>query len=107
MADIRIKVNTDELRAAMDKFNTCKAEMAAAYGQMSTEVMALNATWDGEASTAFMERFSELVVNIRTSDATIEQAVNGLKTAVDIFDNTENDVSTHGQNMTEAPSFAG
>ncbi|MBP3522977.1 MAG: WXG100 family type VII secretion target [Clostridia bacterium] len=107
MADIRIKVTTDELRQAISKFNTCKDEMAQAYAQMSTEAMTLNSSWDGEASQAFMEQFSELITNIRTSDATIEQAVKGLEAAAGFFEAAEEDISSMGEGMTEAPAFNG
>lgn len=107
MAGERIKVTTAELRQAIAKFNTCKAEMAAAYGQMSTEAMVLNGSWDGEASQAFMDRFSELVANIRTSDATIEQAVKGLETAAQAYEEAEEANVSSGDGMAEAPSFKG
>ena len=107
MAAIRIKVKTDELRTAITKFETCKDELQQAYGRMASEVMALNSSWDGEASVAFMDRFSELINNIKTSDATIDQAVAGLKTAAEIYEEEENELATHGDSMTEAPSFKG
>ena len=107
MAEIRIKVKTEELRAAITKFNTCKDEMAQAYSQMSTEVLALNSSWDGEANQAFTDRFSELINNIRTSDATIEQAVKGLETAATAYENAENENVGTGESMTEAPGFFG
>lgn len=107
MADIRIKVTTGELRQAISKFNECKNEMTNAYQQMATEAMALNSSWDGEASNAFMEQFSELITNIRTSDQTIEQAVKGLETAAEIYEEVEEGISSHGSGMTEAPPFNG
>lgn len=105
MAGERIKVDTSELRQAIRKFNICKEEMAQAYAQMSAEVMALNSSWDGEASQAFMEQFSELVANIRTSDATIEQAVKGLEVAVQAYDDAESDNSKIAESVPEAPPF--
>lgn len=105
MAEIRIKVKYEELMQAVNKFNTCKSELAAAYGQMATEAMTLNNYWDGPASQAFLDRFSQLQENIRTSDATIEQAVKGLQEAAEIYAEVEETISN--QNMTEAPSFDG
>jgi len=107
MAGERIKVTSDELRQAIAKFNTCKEEMAQAYGQMSTEVMTLNSYWDGEASQAFIDQFSEMIANIRTSDATIEQAVKGLETAAQAYEAAEESNVSIGDSMTEAPNFAG
>lgn len=103
----RIKVTTAELRQAIARFNNCKAEMAAAYGQMSTEAMVLNGSWDGEASQAFMKQFGELVANIRTSDATIEQAVRGLEIAAQAYEEAEEANVSGGGGMAEAPTFKG
>lgn len=105
MADIKIRVTHQELMQAVNKFNQCKSEMAAAYGQMSAEVMTLNNYWDGPASQAFLDRFSQLVENIRTSDATIDQAMKGLTEAAEIFAEAEENISK--QNMTQAPDFGG
>lgn len=107
MSDYRIKVTTSELRDAINKFNTCKDELAMAYGQMSTEVLALNSTWNGDASVAFVDRFSEMVTNIRTSDATIEQAVKGLQVAADEYDAAEEETSGWLESMPDASPFNG
>lgn len=103
----RINVSIDELNAAITKFNNCKQEMSAAYGQMATEVLALGSTWNGAASEAFINRFGELTTNIRTSDATIEQAVQGLQTAVEEYTKAEQEASQLLGSMTDASPFAG
>ncbi len=103
MAAIKIKVTYQELMQAVNKFNTCKAELAAAYSQMATEAMTLNNYWDGPASQAFFDRFSQLVENIRTSDGTIDQAVKGLQEAAAIYAEVEKTISM--QNMPQPPTF--
>lgn len=105
MANIKIKVSTDELKQAISKFNTCKQEMAQAYSQMAMEAMSLNSSWDGEANRAFMDQFSEMITNIRTSDATIEQAVKGLEAAAGFYGDAENKNTSQGESMTEASPF--
>lgn len=107
MAGERIKVTSAELRQAIAKFKVCQQEMAAAYGQMSMEAMTLNSSWDGEASQAFMEQFSELITNIRTSEPTIEQAVKGLETAAQAYEEAEELNASIGESMPEPPSFNG
>ena len=92
MATIRILVTEDKFDEAIAKFQTCKDQFAAAYNQMSTEILALNSTWNGPASEAAVEQFSQLIANLRTSDATVEQAVTGLKKAAEIYRNTHNAV---------------
>lgn len=107
MSEVKIKVEVSELHDAISKFQTCKDQLATAYGQMSTEVMALNNTWNGPASDAFVERFGELVANIRTSDATIEQAIAGLKEAADIYEEVEIAQESTWTGATEASPFNG
>lgn len=107
MADYRVKVSSDELRQAVARFNTCKAEIMQAYAAMATDAMTLNTSWDGEASQAFFDRCSQLIANIRTSDATIEQAVEGLEKAAGIYEAVENENLNLGEGMTQAPEFSG
>ena len=83
------KVNYAAIESGISKFNTCKAEAADAYQKMATEAMALCNSWKSPASQAFSSRMSELIANIRTSDATIQQAVQGLQTALDTFREAE------------------
>lgn len=107
MSEVRIKVDVEKLRETIGKFQNCKDQLATAYNQMSTEVMALNSSWNGPASEAFVEKFSELVANIRTSDPTIEQAVAGLKEAAEIYDEVESDVTGSWDGAAEASAFQG
>lgn len=101
------KVNYAALESGISKFNTCKAELADAYMKMSTEAMALCNTWKSPASQAFMNRMSELIANIKTSDATIEQAVQGLQTALETFREAENMTTSLLSNMAEVSPFSG
>lgn len=105
MANIRIKVTTDELRQAISKFNTCRQEMTQAYSQMAMEAMSLNSSWNGEASRTFMDQFSEMINNIRTSEPTIEQAVKGLEVAAREYRIAEGENITDGNNMKEGSPF--
>ena len=108
MASIdRINVSIEELQNTITKFNSCKDQLAAAYGQMAAEVMAVNSSWNGTASEAFMERFGELTANIKTSDATIDQAVKGLQVAVEEYSKAEETASSMRGNMTDANPFVG
>ena len=55
----------------------------------------------------FFDRCSQLIANIRTSDATIEQAVEGLEKAAGIYEAVENENLNLGEGMTQAPEFSG
>jgi len=101
------KVNYAALEGAISKFNTCKAELADAYQKMATEAMSLGNTWKSPASQTFMSRMSELVANIRTSDGTVEQAVQGLQVALDTFREAEATASSLLSSMEDVSPFGG
>ena len=100
----RIKVSEDALRNTVNKYNTCKNQFAAAYGQMAAEVLSLNASWNGTASDAYVNTFSELIVNIRTGDASLDEAITGLQKAIDEYVGANNIIVGMLQGMTEASS---
>lgn len=103
----RIVVDVEVIRETISKFNQCKSELQNAYQQMATEVMALNSSWNGEASEAFIEKFGQLTANIKTSDGTIAQAVKGLQVAADVYTELENESTTAWDSATEANPFQG
>ncbi|MBR6668673.1 MAG: WXG100 family type VII secretion target [Clostridia bacterium] len=107
MSEYRLKVSVEEMQETIGKFTNAKDQLAAAYGQMAAEVMALNSSWNGQASEAFVNRFSELTANIKTSDATMEQAITGLKTAAEIYEEVTADVSGMWSGAAEANPFNG
>jgi len=54
-----------------------------------------------------MSRMSELVANIRTSDGTVEQAVQGLQVALDTFREAEATASSLLSSMEDVSPFGG
>ena len=107
MADYKIKVSVEELRNTVNKFKTCKQELTAAYSRMNTAITVLNSSWNGEASEAFFNRFSELARNVQTSDPTMDQAITGLEKAAGIYEETEGTNAGIADSMTDAPAFQG
>lgn len=107
MSEIKIVVDVEKLQETVTKFQSCKDQLAAAYGRMSVEVLAVNSTWNGIASSAFIERFSELAANLRTSDPTVEQAIAGLKKAAGIYKQVEEGVSSDWGGASTPTSFHG
>ena len=69
--------------------------------------MALNASWNGQASEAFIEKFGQLTANIKTSDGTIAQAVKGLQVAADVYEELENESTSVWDSAPEASPFQG
>ncbi len=107
MAMDRIVVNVEELRTAIAQFERCKSELANAYGAMASEVLSLSSSWKSPASQAFVAQFADLQNNIKTSDGTIEQAVNGLKTAAEVYEEVLDETGAMFENMTDASPFQG
>ncbi|MBR5546628.1 MAG: WXG100 family type VII secretion target [Clostridia bacterium] len=107
MSEYKIKVSQEELQNTISQFQSAKEQLTTAYGQMAAEVMALNSSWNGAASEAFVNRFSELTANIKTSDATMEQAITGLKTAAEIYEEVTEAVSGMWSGASDASPFNG
>lgn len=107
MSEYTIKVSKEQMEETINQFKSAKEQLSSAYGQMAAEVMALNSSWNGEASEAFVNRFSDLTANIKTSDATMEQAITGLKTAAEIYEDVTDEISNMWGSATDASPFNG
>lgn len=88
MADI-IKVSVEELRSAADKFSSCQQELQTAYLTMSNAVRALDGSYDGDASEAFKAQFDAMYKNIEQTQAKVQDAVDEVKKAAGIYEETE------------------
>ncbi len=107
MAMARIKVKSDALEQTIRKFNACKDALADAYRQMKNAVNQVDASWQGDASQKFIAKFNEIYANLQTSDATVQQAVDGLQIALDQYTEVENMViDLFGQVEEAANPFA-
>jgi WXG100 family type VII secretion target len=92
MADI-VKVSTEELRNTAGKFSTCQQELQTAYLTMSNAVRVLDGSYDGEASEAFKNQFGEMYKNIEQTEAKVQDAVDDLKKAANLYDENEREVA--------------
>ena len=88
MADI-IHVSTAELRNAVSKYNTCKGQLQTAYLQMSNAVRTVDSSWNGDASEAFKAQFDRMYKNIEQTEAKVQDAVDELTKAAEIYDEIE------------------
>ena len=88
MADV-IHVSTDQLREAVNKYNTCKAQLQTAYLQMSNAVRTVDSSWNGDASEAFKNQFDQMYKNIEKTEAKVQDAVDELTKAAEIYDQIE------------------
>ncbi len=81
-ANDQIISSKEAFMAAMSKFENCKNALQNAYLTMQSAVFTLDSTWNGDASEAFKSQFLKLSNNLKTSDGTIETAVNDIKMVV-------------------------
>ncbi len=88
MADV-IHVSSEELRNAVSKYNTQKGQLQTAYLQMSNAVRQVDGSWNGDASEAFKQQFEQLYKNIEQTEAKVQDAVDEMSKAAEIFDEVE------------------
>lgn len=93
MADI-IRVSTEEIREAVSRYETCKAQLQTAYLQMSNAVRVVDGSWNGDASEAFKARFNEMYKNLEQTEAKVQDAVDELKSAADIYNEVETSIKS-------------
>lgn len=88
MADI-IHVSTEQLRDTVAKYNTCKGQLQIAYLEMSNAVRTVDASWNGDASEAFKNQFDQMYRNIEQTEAKVQDAIDELTHAAEIYDQIE------------------
>ncbi|MBQ9459281.1 MAG: WXG100 family type VII secretion target [Oscillospiraceae bacterium] len=98
MADV-IHVSTEQLRSTVGKYNTQKAQLQMQYLQMSNAVRQLDASYNGDASEAFKAQFDQLYKNIEQTEGKVQDAVDEMTKAAEIYDQVEADRQTAFQNL--------
>ncbi len=90
----RILVSTEKILETMSKYNAEKGNLSVAISQMNDAVNTLDGFWNGPASDVFMSAFRALHANLQTSDQHMQDAVNELKQAADIFAQADTDIGS-------------
>lgn len=90
----RIKVSTEDMQATIQKYTSSKQEQQNAYMEVRNAVTAIEATWQGEASTAFRNSFNAMYPNIEKTEAKMDDAINELKAVDAAFQDAETGVTT-------------
>ena len=104
MADVseaRITVTEEAFQAALSQYKTCKDNFTNAYLQEIAAVFSLDASWNGDASEAFKNKFNEMVNKLMTSDDTMEKAIADLQVAVNIYAEADSAASQAYNSMTD------
>ncbi len=88
MADI-IHVTPEELRSAVNKYNTSKTQLMLAYMTMSNAVRMVDTSWNGDASEAFKAKFDQLYSNLQQTEAKVQDAVDELTQTANLYEEIE------------------
>ena len=88
MADV-IKVSTEELISAVNKYSSTKSQLENAYLQMYRNVHGLDGSYIGDASEALKNQFEQMYKNIEQTEAKVQDAVDEMTRAAEIYDEIE------------------
>ena len=98
MAD-QIHVTTDKLRETAQQYAKYQAEMRQTCADINTTAQACREYWAGSASDAFQNRFSAMFSELKQTDSRMQEAVDGLKKAAGIFDESERQTLNQAQGL--------
>lgn len=88
MADI-IKVSTDELISAVNKYSTQKTQLQNAYLLMYRNIHGLDGVYIGDASEALKQQFEQMYKNIEQTETKVQDAIEELTKTADIINEVE------------------
>ena len=88
MADI-IKVSTEELISAVNKYSTQKTQLQNAYLLMYRNIHGLDGVYVGDASEALKQQFEQMYKNIEQTEAKVQDAIEELTKTADIVNEVE------------------
>ena len=96
-----ILVTPEELERTAGEFGTAMAQISTLYSQMMDKVNGMSASWQGEASTAFINKFGQLSDDIMKMKSMIQEHVTDLNEMAAKYREAEN------ANQDVAASLAG
>ncbi len=84
-----LTVEPNQLENAADDFSLIMGQIANVTSEMMSQVSGLNAKWQGEASSAYLNKFNQLEDDINRIKAMIQEHVNDLKQMAQVYEQTE------------------
>ena len=103
MADI-LKVTPEELQSTASQFKTYQSNLQIAYLTMSDAVRSLSTTWTGTASSQFSSQFESMYKNLSQTEDKMNDAIDELLKAYDIFQETEDSIKGQVEALEEGTS---
>ena len=98
MAEI-IKVSTPEMQSTLNTYNTQKGAQSTAYQNMNTSINNLSSVWEGQAASAFRQRFQEFYRNLSMSEEKMQDCIDELRKSMGIYEEAENATNTASGNL--------
>lgn len=90
MAELNIKVTTEEVRAKAQEITAQKGMMEACMQDMASKVTQLGDYWKASSGETYIEKYQNVTRNIQKSLEVLQQHVNNLLQAADRYDDLEN-----------------
>ena len=88
MADI-IKVSTQELTNAVNKYTNQKMQLQNAYLRMYRELHRLDGSYQGDASEALKNQFEQMYKNLEQTENKVHDAIDEMTKTANIVDEVE------------------
>ncbi len=84
-----ILVTPEQLESTATEFNNVMSQVKSLTSSMTEQVNGLSAKWQGEASTAYVNKFNQLNDDIERMAAMINEHVNDLNQMASVYRNAE------------------
>ena len=98
MADI-IKVSTEELISAVNKYSTQKTQLQNAYLLMYRNIHGLDGVYVGDASEALKQQFEQMYKKLEHTEAKVQDAIEELTKTADIVNEVESGLQAAFDNL--------
>lgn len=95
-----IKVSPEKLIATADEFGKEGFIMSGLVNQMINIVSSMSSTWEGEASTAYINKFKNLECDIQVLNRMIQEHVGDLEQMSNLYSSAERSNSDDAASLT-------
>ncbi|WP_407385728.1 WXG100 family type VII secretion target [Ruminococcus sp.] len=89
MAGNIIKVSPEKLLSTAQEFSSQGSNISSLTSQMLNIVSSLSGAWEGDAATAYMNKFKTLESDIQVMNRMIQEHVNDLEQMANLYSQTE------------------
>lgn len=90
MADLILKVTTEEVRGKAQEISSQKEVMENQMEEMVAQVQSLEQSWEADSGNKYVEQYQTVVTNIRNSLQALQNHVTNLTQAAERFETLEN-----------------